>query len=71
MCAYQRPRINNFILHIIMCISVLHQWRNSGYRQIELGGDAKEWEDICMSQLAPDMHFLEEFLFKDQSVIER
>ena len=30
----------------------------------------EKWEDICMVQLGPDVHFLEEFLLEDQSVVE-
>jgi len=70
MCAYQWPRINGFILHIIMRVPVLHPWRNNGHGPIDLGDDAEKWEDICMIHLGPDVHFFEEFLLKDQSVIQ-
>lgn len=70
MYTYQRARINSFVLYIITCISILHPWRDNGHSPIELGGYAEKWEDICMVQLGPDVHFLEEFLLKDQSVIE-
>ena len=71
MSAYQRSRINSFILYIIMRITIRHPWRNNGHRQFELGGDTEEWMDICVIQLGPDVHFFEKFLLKDQSVIER
>ena len=71
MCAYQRSRINSFILYILMRIPIPHPWRNNGHRQFELSGDTKEWVDICVIQLGPDVHFFEKFLFKDQRVIMR